>query len=395
MQAALQVPYPQAYDLVPYLSLTTSTGAIQLWQGDRLLWTREESLAHIAVAEMVELPEARDILSSSGDHRTESFIERVQRQIVDAKDLPAYLVHFIKRFATGSYASALTAPTPALTGTVNPTNETAAIVELARDEFGFRKIIVAATEYGKVYGLDSSNGEIVWSRVFALGWAVEVGAKIVPVKVFVVRAVGDIDDEGKTAGPEVVVVAQRIADNGLVDTVLFHVNALTGENVREEEKKGALLQGFDIIQGPIVDAYLLPTDEAKVVVLLDEFLQVCWSVLLTLAGLNFKPICRHLRSTSTPKPTSRNPSSHPSPQASTSHSGQAAQEPANSQATRSLLTLASPATPPVAQHGRPHSLPHTTSSKSSENLRVQWPASEKYWVTVPRYTNTSPRRCSL
>lgn len=223
---------------------------------------------------MVELPEARDILSTSTEHRRESFIERVQRQIVDARDLPAYLVHFIKRFATGSYASALTAPTPALTGASAPTNETAAIVELARDEFGFRKIIVAATEYGKVYGLDSSNGEIVWSRVFGLGWAVEVGGKIVPVKVFTVRAVGDIDEEGKTAGPEVVIVAQRIADNGLVDTVLFHVNALTGESVREDEKKGALLQGFDIIQGPIVDAYLLPTDETKIVVLLDEFLQV-------------------------------------------------------------------------------------------------------------------------
>lgn len=59
-----------------------------------------------------------------------------------------------------------------------------------------------------------------------------------------------------------------------MDTVLFHLNALTGGNVREDEKKGALLQGFDIIQGPIVDAYLLPTDEAKVLVILDEFVQV-------------------------------------------------------------------------------------------------------------------------
>lgn len=62
--------------------------------------------------------------------------------------------------------------------------------------------------------------------------------------------------------------------------MLFHVNALTGENAREEDKKGELLQGFDIIQGPIVEAYMLHTDEAKVVVILDEFLQVCTFLLL-------------------------------------------------------------------------------------------------------------------
>lgn len=53
-----------------------------------------------------------------------------------------------------------------------------------------------------------------------------------------------------------------------------HLNTLTGQNVREDEKKGALRQDFDIIQGPIVDAYMLPTDEAKVFIILDEFVQV-------------------------------------------------------------------------------------------------------------------------
>lgn len=160
---------------------------------------------------MVELPEARELIissSGSGEHRKETFIERLQRQIVDAKDLPSYLVHFARRFATGSYASASSVVTPA-TSTHATSHETSSVVELARDEFGFRKIIVVATEYGKLYGLDSSNGEIVWSRVFGLGWAVEVGGRIVPVKVFVVKVVGD--EGGK--GPEVVVVTQRVASN--------------------------------------------------------------------------------------------------------------------------------------------------------------------------------------
>ena len=36
------------------------------------------------------------------------------------------------------------------------------------ETFGFRQIIVAGTANDKVFGIDSSNGEIVWSRVFFL-----------------------------------------------------------------------------------------------------------------------------------------------------------------------------------------------------------------------------------
>lgn len=60
---------------------------------------------------------------------------------------------------------------------------------------------------GKVYGIDSSNGEIVWSRVLGLGWAGEVGGHIQPLKLYVTKTVSDGGD------PEVVLVAQRRADN--------------------------------------------------------------------------------------------------------------------------------------------------------------------------------------
>lgn len=78
---------------------------------------------------------------------------------------------------------------------------------LFRDAFGFRQIIVAGTANGKVFGIDSSNGEIVWSRVFGLGWAGEIGGRVVPVKLFVTKTVADGGD------PEVVVVTQRRAEN--------------------------------------------------------------------------------------------------------------------------------------------------------------------------------------
>lgn len=84
---------------------------------------------------------------------------------------------FVKRFATASYASV-----------------SAAISHdsgLYRDEFGFKKIIVAATQHGKVFGIDSSNGHVVWSQILGLGPVASAGGVITPVKMFVVRSVSD------------------------------------------------------------------------------------------------------------------------------------------------------------------------------------------------------------
>jgi outer membrane protein assembly factor BamB len=98
---------------------------------------------------------------------------------------------------TGSYALA---SSPA--SVPSSTNET-----LSGDAFRFRQVILAATAFGKVFGIDSSNGEILWSRVLGLGWAAEIGGEIHPVQLYATREVSDGGD------PEVVLVTQRRADN--------------------------------------------------------------------------------------------------------------------------------------------------------------------------------------
>src|SRR4051794_20960378 len=103
--------------------------------------------------------------------------------VVSVQDLPRYVVNFIKRFATGSYASATSFAIPEST---DPS-------QLSRDPFGFRQVIIAATAYGKVFALDSSNGKILWSRILGHGRA---GAQLVPRKVYVSRKVGDVDEGG-------------------------------------------------------------------------------------------------------------------------------------------------------------------------------------------------------
>ncbi|KAI0369552.1 DUF1620-domain-containing protein [Pilatotrama ljubarskyi] len=253
---AVDAANPEPYRVLARLFLTTSTGAVQLWQQDQHQWTREEGLSDIRVAELVELPERKVAAHAGVEHET--YAARVRRQLSDAQDFPQYAVNFVRRFVTGSYASVSASVAPS-TNTTEP---------LSRDAFGFRKVIVAATSYGKLYGIDSANGEVLWSRVFGLGWAAQVGGQIIPAKLFVTRTVSDGES------PQVVLVTQRKANNGLVDTVLFHVDALTGEDARGESPSGDVLQGEDVVSGPLVEVFLLRTASGRAVLLLDEFLQV-------------------------------------------------------------------------------------------------------------------------
>jgi hypothetical protein len=81
---ALHTAYVKELDLLPYLVLTTTTGAIQLWQGDIVQWTREEGLSRLQVAEMAELPE-RKTIASHIISQDETFVGRATRQLADAK----------------------------------------------------------------------------------------------------------------------------------------------------------------------------------------------------------------------------------------------------------------------------------------------------------------------
>lgn len=204
---------PEEYRVLARLVLSTSTGAVQLWQHDQLQWTREEGLTDIRVAEFVELPERDAVAAPAGAAEdAETFVGRLQRQLLEARNFPQYVSHFASRFVSGSGALGTTPVAPVAESTEGGT--------LVRDPFGFRKILVVATSKGKVYGLDSASGEIVWSRVFGLGWAAKVGARIVPAKIFTVNAVGDSEEQR----PQVVLVTQRIADNVCDFILSFFIN---------------------------------------------------------------------------------------------------------------------------------------------------------------------------
>ncbi|KAG1820762.1 hypothetical protein EV424DRAFT_1347024 [Suillus variegatus] len=127
---------------------------------------------------------------------------------------------------------------------------------------------MAATLYVKIFGINSSNGQVLWSRMLSLGWAAKVGGTIIPIKMFITWTVSNPE------GPQIVLVTQHWADNIYVDTMLFYVNALMRDNVREEKSSipRAALQGLDAVMGPLVDVFMLP-NENWIIVILNEYLQ--------------------------------------------------------------------------------------------------------------------------
>ncbi|KAJ3711601.1 DUF1620-domain-containing protein [Lentinula raphanica] len=246
--------------------LTTTTGAVQIWEGSQHMWTREEGLSELNAVKFVELPERVSVLGEGLSE--EGFVERLLRQVKDAKDLPGYIVHFIRRFATGSYESATSS------AIVHPSSVSATQIPF-RDAFGFRQVLVSSTAYGKVYGIDTGNGEILWSRT--LGTGHERGTKIVPLadKMFVLKNVADVDASSPGTGPEIVLLADSVTEDSTVENVLlFHLNALTGQDVIQHSKSDGDLQGSSIASKPIDDAYILELEGHKIVVLIDSQFKV-------------------------------------------------------------------------------------------------------------------------
>ncbi|CAE6535426.1 unnamed protein product [Rhizoctonia solani] len=219
---------PHSYSIQHRMLLTTSTGAVQLWQLQDLQWTRDEALAEIKVAALVDLPErkiAEEIAVS--EHR--GFAERLIFHLVAAQNLPQYIAQFTKRFATGSYSS-LTSGTSS---------------SLERDPFGFRKILVVATSYGTLLGIDTAQGTVVWRKI--IGVSSTGPADVTPFKLFVTKSALEGPD------PEVVLVAEKkLRAKKTKTSVVFHFEALTGRWVAGGPS------GVQVSGTEVAEAFLLP-----------------------------------------------------------------------------------------------------------------------------------------
>ncbi|KAJ1304201.1 hypothetical protein OPQ81_008601 [Rhizoctonia solani] len=228
LHCAVDAFMPHSYSIQHRMLLTTSTGAVQLWQLQELQWTRDEALAEIKVAALVDLPErkiAEEIATS--EHR--GLAERLIFHMVAAQNLLQYISQFMKRFATGSYASLTSG----------------ASSSLERDAFGFRKILVAATNYGTLLGIDTAQGTVVWRKI--IGVSSTGPADVTPFKLFVTKSALEGPD------PEVVLVAEKkLRGKKTIISVVFHFEALTGRWAAGGPS------GIQVTSTEVAEAFLLP-----------------------------------------------------------------------------------------------------------------------------------------
>ncbi|KUJ09757.1 DUF1620-domain-containing protein [Mollisia scopiformis] len=115
-------------------------------------WTRPEGLSGAVAAAWAEIPEsenlAKTLEAEAHSNPLSAYIHRVNRHAHDLQYLPAYLQALPKRLLTSIIGS----------GTASQSGV------LARDSFGFNKLVIVATVRGRVYGLNAGNqGFVLWS----------------------------------------------------------------------------------------------------------------------------------------------------------------------------------------------------------------------------------------
>ncbi|XP_072863872.1 ER membrane protein complex subunit 1 isoform X4 [Chlorocebus sabaeus] len=127
---------------------------LQQLAGKVVLWSREESLAEVVCLEMVDLPltgaqaELEGEFGKKADGLLGMFLKRLSSQLIL---LQAWTSHLWKMFYDARK------PRSQIKNEIN-------IDTLARDEFNLQKMVVMATASGKLFGIESSSGTILWKQ---------------------------------------------------------------------------------------------------------------------------------------------------------------------------------------------------------------------------------------
>ena len=121
-------------------------------------WSRPEGLSGAVAATWAEIPESESLAKSleaeAHSNPLSAYIHRVKRHINDLRYLPDYLQAVPER----------------LLSSILPETTSHVPGPLASDSFGFNKIVIVATQRGRVYGLDTGNhGNVIWNvKAFAV-----------------------------------------------------------------------------------------------------------------------------------------------------------------------------------------------------------------------------------
>lgn len=115
-------------------------------------WSRAEGLSGAVAAAWAEMPQEQDLTkeleAEAHSNPLSAYIHRVTRHFDDLQSLPEYIASLPQKFMNSVTAGdSVTSEGP-----------------LVRDNFGFRKLVIVATERGRLYALDTGRqGKTVWS----------------------------------------------------------------------------------------------------------------------------------------------------------------------------------------------------------------------------------------
>ncbi|KAL2773302.1 ER membrane protein complex subunit 1 isoform 6 precursor [Daubentonia madagascariensis] len=130
---------------------------LQQLAGKVVLWSREESLAEVVCLEMVDLPLTGTQAELEGEFGKKAaiqdgllgmFLKRLSSQLIL---LQAWTSHLWKMFYDARK------PRSQIKNEIN-------VDTLARDEFNLQKMMVMVTASGKLFGIESSSGTILWKQ---------------------------------------------------------------------------------------------------------------------------------------------------------------------------------------------------------------------------------------
>ncbi|KAL1604886.1 hypothetical protein SLS60_004426 [Paraconiothyrium brasiliense] len=129
-----------------------SNGQWALIRNNEIAWNRPEFLSGTVSAVWAQLPEEESLAHQlEEEHHQDvisAYIHRVQRHLRDLQYLPAWLQNLPNR----------------VLGSVTGQSDSTTIEEIQHDTFGFHKLVISATEKGRLSALDvGSQGKIVWS----------------------------------------------------------------------------------------------------------------------------------------------------------------------------------------------------------------------------------------
>ncbi|XP_033824952.1 ER membrane protein complex subunit 1 [Periophthalmus magnuspinnatus] len=123
-------------------------------QPGRVMWTREEALSDVVTMEMVDLPltatqaELEGEFGKKADGLMSMVLKRLSSQLIL---LQAWASHLWKLFYDARKPR-------------SQVKNEVTIENLSRDEFNLQKMMVMVTASGKLFGIDSKTGTIVWKH---------------------------------------------------------------------------------------------------------------------------------------------------------------------------------------------------------------------------------------